>query len=180
MPLSALLLAAVVAAPEPAAAPREQAAIMPAGLVRATSIAAGPSLGSLYGLRLAGGGSLHVSYGETFDVAARGGTWGWDLGGGLGRSWTPAGLAVTDVAVDFALHMGWGPARLGAGAELRVLDVERKTSTDGALRDVRLDPIAFLSVDAFRVGRATAFLEARAYGIATLAWSAQVMAGVRL
>jgi hypothetical protein len=141
MPLSALLLAAVVAAPEPATAPREQAAIVPAGLVRATSIAAGPSLGSLYGLRLAGGGSLHVSYGETFDLAERGGTWGWDLGGGLGRSWT---------------------------------------STDGALRDVRLDPIAFLSVDAFRVGRATAFLEARGCGIATLAWSAQVMAGVRL
>jgi hypothetical protein len=179
MPLSALFLLLAVA-PEPAAAPPEQAAIVPTGFVRATSIAAGPSLGSLYGLRLSGGGGLHVSYGETFEVADRGWTWGWDLGGGFARAWTPAGLAVTDLAVDFAVRAGRGPARLGVGAEVRVLDVERVSNTGDALRDVRFDPIAFLSVDVLPIGRATAFLEARGYGIATLAWSAQLMAGVRL
>lgn len=171
MPLTALLLL-LAAAPEPALPPSPT-------VLRAPSFSAGASTGSLYGLRLAGGG-VHLAAGETYAWSDRSWTWGWNLGGGVGRAWTPAGLAVTDVAADFTLHVGGGPARLGAGAELRAIHVERRTSTADALLDVRFDPVAFLAVDVFRSGRTTAFLEARGYGLATLAWTMQVMAGVRL
>jgi hypothetical protein len=181
MPLTALLLAflAAPAAHEPVSAPMEQAAPAVPYSLRAFSLSAGASQGSLYGLRLQGAG-IHASVGERIAEPDRSWTWGWNLGLGLGRTSTPAGLAVTDVAVDLALHVGLDRIRLGAGAELRAIDMERKTNSGTELRDFRVDPIAFLSVDVYRfAGGNTAYLEARGYGLASLAWMAQLGVGVR-
>jgi hypothetical protein len=171
MPLTALLLL-LAAAPEPAAAPA-------GNVVRAFSLSLGPSRGELYGLRLEGGG-LHLGYGAAFATSEPGWTWGVGWGLALGRTRTPAGLAVTEVATDFALHLGAGPGRLGAGVELRRVDVERRTSTEEPLAGIYLDGIAFLSVDVVRSHGAAAFLEVRVQGIASVPVVGQVLAGVRL
>jgi hypothetical protein len=181
MPLTALLLAvlATPTAEEPASVPQEQPAPIVRYSIRAYSLSVGASQGSLYGLRLLGAG-LHASMGNRIAGPDPGSTWGWDLGLGLGRTSTPAGLAVTDVAVDLALHLGLGPVRVGAGAELRAIDMERATAGGGDMIDVRVDAVAFLSVDVFRFSGGTmAYLEARGYGLASLAWMAHLGAGVR-
>lgn len=186
MPLTALLVL-LVAAPQPDAGAPERtasaaepaaAAAAPEAVVRALSLSAGPSRGSLYGLRLAGAG-IHLAYGPTF-AWTDAWTWGLQIGGAVARTWTPAGLAVTDVAYELAVHVGTRRARAGVGAEFRVIDVERVTETYGALRDYRIDPVAFLSVDALRLGRTAVFVEARGHGLASTAWMAQLTAGMRL
>jgi hypothetical protein len=124
-------------------------------------VSAGPVLGRVYDLTLAGG-SARLAWRHAWTSSPEVGI-GVEVGGQAALLRTPERLRVTELQAGALLWVG-GRARFGLGFDLGTVTVERVTP-GSALRATQLMPHAMLSVDVLRLRTADVTVELHASGM---------------